>query len=104
MSCHDGIIARMQVSNSKKNLMDLHWKLRVSATFCRFTQNELLTTFVLLEVNPPINRNKLLVQNIIGRKFVDNRMVKEKSTFKNVTTFLKIVIIFFLLPHTCTLT
>src|SRR5258705_4921253 len=32
--------------------MDVHWKLRVSATFCRFSQNELFPTFVLLEVNP----------------------------------------------------
>ena len=34
--------------------MDVHRKLRVSATFCRFNQNELFNTFVLLEVNPPI--------------------------------------------------
>src|SRR5258705_879878 len=31
--------------------MDVHWKLRVSAMFCRFSQNELFTAFVLLEVN-----------------------------------------------------
>ena len=35
MTCHDGIIAGMQVRNRKK-FMDVQWKLRVSATLCRF--------------------------------------------------------------------
>src|SRR5258705_9426393 len=47
--------------------MDVQWKLRVSATFCRFTKYELFNTFVLLDVNPSIWQNsKLLFCNQIG--------------------------------------
>src|SRR5258705_6129962 len=69
------------------------------------TQNDKvfsMCALISIEFHVLVLNLKEVGKNIIGRFFL-NRMVKEKSKFNNVPIFLMLIICF-ILPHTCTLT